>query len=164
MRSNVTFKSNGLKVAGHLYVPDDYKEGEKRPAILVGHPCGGVKEQTAGLYAKKLSDKGFITLAFDASYQGESEGEPRYLEDPFSRAEDVKSAVTFLETQDEVDKQRIGALGICASGSYVPFAAETDRRIKAIGTVSAVDLGDMVRKGLRNSTLHLPNLEHFLEE
>jgi hypothetical protein len=74
MRSNVTFKSNGLKVADHMYVSDDYKEGEKRPAIVVGHPCGGVKEQTAGLYAKNLSDKRFITLAFDASYQGESEG------------------------------------------------------------------------------------------
>jgi fermentation-respiration switch protein FrsA (DUF1100 family) len=162
MRSNVTFKSNGLKVAGHLYLPDDYKEGEKRPAIVVGHPCGGVKEQTAGLYAKKLSEKSFITLAFDASYQGESEGEPRYLEDPFARAEDVKSAVTFLETRDEVDEQRIGALGICASGGYVPFSAETDRRIKAVGTVSAVDMGDFVRSGLRNSVI--PNLEHLLEE
>jgi fermentation-respiration switch protein FrsA (DUF1100 family) len=162
MRSNVTFKSNGLKVAGHLYLLDDYKEGEKRPAIVVGHPCGGVKEQTAGLYAKKLSEKGFITLAFDASYQGESEGEPRYLEDPFARAEDVKSAVTFLETRDEVDEQRIGALGICASGGYVPFSAETDRRIKAVGTVSAVDMGDFVRSGLRNSVI--PNLEHLLEE
>jgi fermentation-respiration switch protein FrsA (DUF1100 family) len=162
MRSNVRFKSNGLKIAGHLYLPDDYKEGEKRSAIVVAHPCGGVKEQTAGLYAKKLSEKGFITLAFDASYQGESEGEPRFLEDPFSRAEDVKSAVTFLETRDDVDEQRIGAFGICASGGYVPFAAETDRRIKAVGTVSAVDMGDFVRNGLRNSVI--PNLEHLLEE
>jgi fermentation-respiration switch protein FrsA (DUF1100 family) len=164
MRSNITFKSNGLKIAGHLYLPEDYKEGVKYPAIVVGHPCGGVKEQTAGLYAKKLSEKGFITLAFDASYQGESEGEPRFLEDPFARAEDIKSAVTFLETRNEVDQQRIGALGICASGGYVPFAAETDRRIKAIGTVSAVDLGDMVRNGLRNSTAFWPTLEHLLEE
>jgi uncharacterized protein len=162
MRSNVRFKSNGLKIAGHLYLPDDYKEGEKRSAIVIAHPCGGVKEQTAGLYAKKLSEKGFITLAFDASYQGESEGEPRFLEDPFSRAEDVKSAVTFLETRDDVDEQRIGAFGICASGGYVPFAAETDRRIKAVGTVSAVDMGDFVRNGLRNSVI--PNLEHLLEE
>jgi uncharacterized protein len=162
MRSNVRFKSNGLKIAGHLYLPDDYKEGEKRSAIVIAHPCGGVKEQTAGLYAKKLSEKGFITLAFDASYQGESEGEPRFLEDPFSRAEDVKSAVTFLETRDDVDEQRIGAFGICASDGYVPFAAETDRRIKAVGTVSAVDMGDFVRNGLRNSVI--PNLEHLLEE
>jgi uncharacterized protein len=163
MRSNVTFKSNGMKIAGHMYLPDDYKKGEKRAAIVVGHPCGGVKEQTAGLYAKKLSEKGFITLAFDASYQGESEGQPRFLEDPFARAEDVKSAVSFLETRNEVDGKKIGALGICASGGYVPFAAETDRRIKAVGTVSAVDMGDFVRKGLKgNSTI--PNLEHLLEE
>jgi uncharacterized protein len=100
MRSNVSFKSNGLKISGHLYIPDDYKKGEKRRAIVVSHPFGGVKEQTAGLYAKKLSEKGFITLAFDARYQGESEGEPRFLEDPFAREEDIKSAVSFLESRD----------------------------------------------------------------
>lgn len=120
MRSNVSFKSNDLILAGHLYVPDDYKKGEKRTAMVVSHPFTGVKEQTAGLYAKKLSEKGYITLAFDASYQGESEGEPRYLEDPFARAEDIKSAVSYLESRDEVDEQGIGALGICASGGYVP--------------------------------------------
>jgi uncharacterized protein len=161
MRTNVSFKSNALKLAGHLYIPDDYKKGEKRQAIVVAHPFGGVKEQTAGLYAKKLSEKGFITLAFDASYQGESEGEPRYLEDPFARVEDIKSAVSFLETLDEVDEQGIGALGICASGGYVPFAAETDQRIKAVAGVSAVDMGDLFRKGLPSSTF--PNLQQSLE-
>jgi fermentation-respiration switch protein FrsA (DUF1100 family) len=162
MKSNVTFKSNGLKIAGHLYLPDEYKEGEKCPAIIISHPMGGVKEQTAGLYAKKLSERGFITLAFDASYQGESEGEPRYLEDPFARAEDVKSAVTFLETRDEVDGEEIGALGICASGGYVPYAAQTDRRIKAVAGISGADVGDMVRNGFGNSTL--PSLENLLEQ
>lgn len=116
MRSNLSFKSNNMKLAGHLYVPDDYKKGEKRPAIVVSHPFGGVKEQTAGLYAKKLSEKGFITLAFDASYQGESEGEPQFLEDPFARVEDIKSAVSFLESRDEVDHEDIGAFGYMCIG------------------------------------------------
>ncbi|GAA2373535.1 hypothetical protein Cme02nite_02310 [Catellatospora methionotrophica] len=148
MKKSVTFKSNGLDVKGDLYVPDDYQAGQKLPAIVVSHPFGGVKEQTAGLYAQKLCMKGNVTLAFDASYQGESAGEPRFLEDPFARAEDIRSAVTFLGTADEVDPARIGALGICASGGYVPFTAATDHRIRAVATVSAADMGSLFRDGL----------------
>jgi hypothetical protein len=148
VRTNVTFKSNGLNVAGHLYTPDDFKAGEKRPAIVISHPFGGVKEQTAGIYAGKLVKKGFITLAFDASYQGESEGHPRHLEDPFARAEDIKSAVSFLSTSEHVDAECIGALGICASGGYVPYVASTERRIKAVATVSGADMGALFREGL----------------
>ena len=140
MRTPVTFTSNNLAIAGMLYLPDSF-DGTPLPAVVVGHPASGVKEQTAGRYAEELSKRGFIALAYDAAFQGASEGEPRQLEDPFQRAEDVRAAVSFLTTRREVNLERIGALGICASGAYVPFAAQTDRRMKAIATISAVDPG-----------------------
>lgn len=148
MKKSITFKSHGLNLAGNLFLPNDYKVGEKRPAVVVVHPFGGVKEQTAGLYAERLAQKGFITLAFDASYQGESEGLPRFLEDPFMRAEDIKSAVSFLTVCDEVDPKRIGALGICAAGGYVPYVAQTEQRLKAVATISGADMGMLFREGL----------------
>ncbi|HBT4619497.1 TPA: alpha/beta hydrolase [Klebsiella pneumoniae] len=147
MKKSVCFTSSGITVAGDLFLPDNFSEAERYPAIVVIHPGGGVKEQTSGLYAARLANHGFITLAYDASYQGESSGEPRHLENPYNRVEDISAAVDYLVAENCVDAQRIGVLGICAGGGYAVHATMMDRRIKALGTVSAVNFGDMYRLG-----------------
>lgn len=144
----VTFKSNGLNIAGMLYLPAGiHSSTQPHPAIVVGHPGAGVKEQAAGLYAGLLAEQGYISLAFDAAYQGESEGLPRNYEDPEQRIEDIKAAVTFLSTIQEIDAKRIGVLGICASGGYGVAATATDHRIKVLATVCAAGIGHQFRHG-----------------
>jgi fermentation-respiration switch protein FrsA (DUF1100 family) len=138
MKHDVHFPSDGSTLAGHLYVPDDLQPGERRPAVVVVSPGSGIKEQTAGRYADELHRRGFVTLAFDHRTYGESEGYPRFDENPYAKAEDIKNAVSFLGNRAEVDADKIGAMGICGGGGYAPYAAATDRRIKAVATVSGM--------------------------
>lgn len=154
MTQKVNFKNSNnenITMSAVINFPGGFNENQKYPAIVVSHPGGGVKEQTAGLYAKKLAEEGFITIAYDASYQGESTGEPRQLENPYIRTEDVSAVIDYLTTLDFIDIERIGAMGICAGAGYTANAAINDHRIKAVGTVSAVNIGSMFRNGWENN-------------
>ncbi|MHA1234388.1 MAG: alpha/beta hydrolase [Promethearchaeota archaeon] len=141
--NKVTFLSEGIKLVGNLNIPDNYKEGIKLPAIIFITPATGIKEQVAGVYAKKLADKGFITLAFDHQSYGESEGEPRTTENIYKKSEDIRSAVSFIRSLEQVDKNKIGATGICAGGGYIIQTSVGERRINAVATVS----GTLMFKG-----------------
>lgn len=134
---SISFDNSGIAMAGNLYYPANFDKNKQYAAIVVVHPGGGVKEQTAGLYARHLAEQGFIALAFDASHQGASGGLPRFLNDPMKRVGDIYSAVDYLTTLPGVDDSRIGALGICAGSGVSVKAAMTERRIRAIATVSA---------------------------
>lgn len=131
--------------------PEGFDESKTYPAIVVSHPGGGVKEQAAGLYARKLAAHGFVTIAYDAPYQGASTGLPRQLENPYIRTEDVSAVIDYLTALPYVDSSRIGAMGICAGAGYTANAAINDRRIKAVGMVSAVNIGSMFRNGWENN-------------
>ena len=148
----VNFKNQyQMNVSGNLFTPKNLDDSTKSPAIVVGHPMGAVKEQSANLYATKLAEQGFVTLSLDLSFWGESEGLPRNAVSPDIYAEDFSAAVDFLGTRPFVDKERIGALGICGSGSFVISAAKIDPRMKAIATVSMYDMGAANRNGLKHS-------------
>jgi fermentation-respiration switch protein FrsA (DUF1100 family)/alkylhydroperoxidase/carboxymuconolactone decarboxylase family protein YurZ len=137
-----------INVVGNLYFPPNYDENKKYAAIIVGHTFTGVKEQTSGLHAQKMAERGYITLAFDASFWGESGGEPRNIEVPEIRVEDFSAAVDFLSNHPQVDANRIGVIGICGGGGYSVSAAAIDHRIKAVATVSMYDLGRARRQAL----------------
>ncbi|MEF9417192.1 alpha/beta hydrolase [Ralstonia sp. SM1864_UCD524_TZ4] len=148
----VTFKNQyQMTVAGNLFIPNGLNANARTPAIIVGHPMGAVKEQSSNLYAQKLAEQGFVTLSLDLSFWGESEGRPRNAVSPDIYAEDFSAAVDFLGTRPFVDRERIGVLGICGSGSFVISAAKIDPRMKAIATVSMYDMGAANRNALHHS-------------
>lgn len=146
----ITFKNSNnpaITMSALINFPAGFAESKKYPTIVVTHPGGGVKEQTAGLYAKKLAEQGFIAIATDASHQGESTGTPRQLENPHIRTEDISAVIDYLTTLPYVNRDKIGAMGICAGAGYTVNAAINDRRIKALATVSAVNIGAMINRG-----------------
>ena len=140
-----------MTIVGNLFVPKQRKGGVRYPAIIVGHPMGAVKEQSSNLYAQKLAEQGFVTLAIDQSFWGESQGQPRNAVLPDLYAEAFSAAVDYLGSQAFVDRERIGVLGICGSGSFVISAAKIDPRMKAIATVSMYDMGAANRDGLNHA-------------
>lgn len=147
----VSFRNKlGMQVVGNLFVPKNLDRSAAAPAIIVGHPMGAVKEQSANLYAQKLAEEGFVTLSFDLPFWGESEGQPRNAVVPELYADAFSAATDFLSTRGEVNAERIGVLGICGSGSFALSAASIDPRMKAIATVSMYDMGAANRDGLRN--------------
>lgn len=148
-----TYKLNGLDISANVYTPANYDSTKKYPAIVVAHPNGGVKEQVAGLYAQHLAERGYIVVAADAAYQGASGGQPRNVDKPAHRIEDIHGMADFITQYPGVDLQRLGLLGICGGGGYSLKAAQTDKRFKSIATLSMFDSGLVRRNGYQDSQL-----------
>ena len=141
----------GIKLAGDLYMPKNIKKGVKLSAIAVSGPFGAVKEQSSGLYAQTLAERGFITLAFDPSYTGQSSGKPRNVASPDINTEDFSAAVDYLSTRADVDPEKIGILGICGFGGWALNAAAMDTRIKASVISTMYDMTRVAAKGYNDS-------------
>jgi len=143
----VTFRNRyGITLAADLYLPKD-RGSQRLPAIAISGPFGAVKEQSSGLYAQTMAERGFVALAFDPSYIGESGGEPRNLASPDINTEDFSAAVDFLGLHPTVDRNRIGIIGICGFGGMGLNAAAVDKRIKAVVTTSMYDMSRVMAKG-----------------
>jgi len=149
----VTYTLHGLKIVANVYTPANYDPNGKFPAIAVAHPNGGTKEQVAGRYAQRLAEQGYIAITADAAYQGHSEGEPRGVDKPFYRVDDIHGMADFIAGFPGVDVDRLGALGICGGGGYTLKAAQSDKRFKAVATVSMFNSGRVRRNGLQDSQL-----------
>lgn len=141
----------GITVAADMYLPKGLDTTKKYPAIVIGTPYGGVKEQGAGIYAMVLAERGFVTLAFDKSYNGESGGEPRHVSSPDIFVEDFSASVDFIGTRPFVDRERIGAIGLCGAGGFAVTAAQVDKRIKAVATASMYDISRADYYGWKDS-------------
>jgi len=149
-----TYKLNGIDIAANVYTPANYDASKKYATIVVAHPNGGVKEQTAGLYAQFLAEQGYITLASDAAYQGASGGEPRHTDKPQFRTEDIHGMADFITQFAGVDANRLGVLGICGGGGYSLKAVQSDKRFKAVATLSMFNSGEVRRNGFQNSLIN----------
>lgn len=147
----VSYKIKDITIAANVYTPPHYDGSKKYPAVVVAHPNGGVKEQVAGLYAQRLAEQGYITITADAAYQGASGGEPRNVDKPANRIEDIHAMCDFISQYKGVDIARLGLLGICGGGGYSLKAAQSDKRFKAIATLSMFNSGVVRRNGFMNS-------------
>ncbi|ABQ28515.1 alpha/beta hydrolase [Geotalea uraniireducens] len=148
---SVTYKLNGIDISANVYTPANYNPNNKYPAAVVAHPNGGVKEQVAGLYAQRLAEQGYITIAADAAYQGASGGLPRNVDKPANRIEDIRGMADFITQYAGVDADRLGLLGICGGGGYSLKAAQTDKRFKSVATLSMFNSGLVRRNGFMDS-------------
>lgn len=150
----ITYTLNGLQIAANVYTPAGYDALKKYPALVVAHPNGGVKEQVAGLYSQRMAEQGYICLAFDAAYQGASGGTPRQTDKPANRMEDIRRAADILLQYPGVDASRLGILGICGGGGYTLKTAQTDKRFKAVATLSMFNTGLVRRNGFLDSQIN----------
>lgn len=150
-RTPVTYKNRyGITLSADLYAPKNFDASRQYPAIIIGSPYGGVKEQGAGIYAQNMAERGFIALAFDPSYNGFSGGEPRHISSPDLFVEDFSASVDYMGTRPFIDRARIGVIGMCGSGGFALSAAQVDRRIKAVATVSMYDISRAQRNGFKD--------------
>ena len=147
----VKFKNRyGIELVGDLYIPKNINK-EKFPAIAVSGPFGAVKEQSSGLYAQTMAEHGFITLAFDPSFTGESKGKPRNVASPDINTEDFSAAVDYLSNRADVNSNKIGIIGICGFGGFGINAAAIDTRIKATAAITMYDMTRVSAKGYNDS-------------